>query len=168
MAIHPVIAAVTGRVRKCSLPTRQAYLARMTEAQGTGPVRKHLPCSNLAHACAAAGASGKAALPGSETVNMVLVPGEPVPTGLSNAEGGRRIRELFGDGKVGVDVPAQAEAGSFHAPSTCIFYGTANTNRVPNELTGALAAGADQGGGFLAAYPPRGVGAPAVSVEVLA
>ena len=53
MAIHPVISAVTERIRRRSQPTRQAYLARMTDAQGTGPVRKRLPCGNLAHACAA-------------------------------------------------------------------------------------------------------------------
>ncbi|HEY0675945.1 MAG TPA: phosphogluconate dehydratase [Immundisolibacter sp.] len=240
MAIHPVIAAVTERIRKRSLPTRQAYLARMTDAQGAGPVRKRLPCSNLAHACAAAGTAAKAALTGSETVNLaivsayndmlsahqpletypaiikeavaqlgavaqfaggvpamcdgvtqgeagmdlslfsrdtialatavalshnvfdgalclgvcdkivpglligalafghlpvIFVPGGPMPTGLSNAEK-KKIRELFAEGKVGVDVLAQAEARSFHAPGTCTFYGTANTNQVLNELMG--------------------------------
>ena len=42
MTLHPVVEAVTERIRRRSLPTRQAYLARVTQARRAGPVRTRL------------------------------------------------------------------------------------------------------------------------------
>ena len=42
MTLHPVVEAVTERIRRRSLPTRQAYLARVTQARRAGPVRRRL------------------------------------------------------------------------------------------------------------------------------
>ncbi|MFZ5491364.1 MAG: phosphogluconate dehydratase [Pseudomonadota bacterium] len=240
MAIHPVIASVTARIRRRSGPTRQAYLARMRQARQTGAVRKALPCANLAHACAASGPADKAALTGGQAVNLaivsayndmlsahqpleaypalikqvaaelgavaqfaggvpamcdgvtqgeagmdlslfsrdtialatavalshnvfdgvlllgvcdkivpglligalafghlpvVFVPAGPMPSGLSNAEKAR-IRQLYAEGKLGRDDLLEAESRAYHAPGTCTFYGTANTNQMLMELMG--------------------------------
>ncbi len=240
MAIHPVISAVTERIRQRSQPTRQAYLARMTHARRAGPVRKALPCANLAHACAASGTADKAALTSGEAVNIaivsayndmlsahqpletypailkqaaaqlgavaqfaggvpamcdgvtqgeagmdlslfsrdtialatavalshnvfdgvlclgvcdkivpglligalafghlpvIFVPAGPMPSGLSNAEKAK-IRQLYAEGKIGRDGLLEAESRAYHAPGTCTFYGTANTNQMLMELMG--------------------------------
>ena len=240
MAIHPVISAVTERIRQRSQPTRQAYLARMTQARRAGPVRKALPCANLAHACAASGTADKAALTGGEAVNIaivsayndmlsahqpletypailkqaaaqlgavaqfaggvpamcdgvtqgeagmdlslfsrdtialatavalshnvfdgalclgvcdkivpglligalafghlpvIFVPAGPMPSGLPNAEKAK-IRQLYAEGKIGREGLLEAEQRAYHAPGTCTFYGTANTNQMLMELMG--------------------------------
>ncbi len=240
MAIHSVIAAVTERIRHRSQPTRQAYLARMMHARRAGPVRKELPCSNLAHACAASGSTDKATLVDGEAVNIaivsayndmlsahqpletypailkqaatelgavaqfaggvpamcdgvtqgeagmdlslfsrdtialatavalshnvfdgalclgvcdkivpglligalafghlpvIFVPGGPMPSGLSNAEKAK-IRQLYAAGKIGREGLLEAESRAYHAPGTCTFYGTANTNQMLMELMG--------------------------------
>ena len=56
MSLHPVVAAVTDRIRERSQKTRAAYLAAVTEmAQSSDQDRGQIGCSNLAHAGAAAG-----------------------------------------------------------------------------------------------------------------
>jgi phosphogluconate dehydratase len=56
MALHPILARVTDRIRERSLADRAAYLARMAAAVQAGPARAHLSCSNQAHAYSVAGA----------------------------------------------------------------------------------------------------------------
>src|SRR6478672_7315716 len=66
---------------------------------------------------------------------MLLIPGGPMPSGLPNKEK-QRIRQLYAEGKVGKDELLQAESRSYHAPGTCTFYGTANSNQMMMELMG--------------------------------
>src|SRR3954454_8687118 len=64
---------------------------------------------------------------------IMLVPGGPMPSGLPNKEK-QRIRQLFAEGKVGRDELLKAESRSYHAPGTCTFYGTANSNQMMMDL----------------------------------
>jgi phosphogluconate dehydratase len=66
---------------------------------------------------------------------IMLVPGGPMPSGLPNKEK-QRIRQLYAEGKVGRDELLNAESRSYHAPGTCTFYGTANSNQMMMELMG--------------------------------
>ena len=66
---------------------------------------------------------------------MLLVPGGPMPTGIPNKEK-QRVRQLYAEGKVGRDELLASEAASYHAPGTCTFYGTANSNQMMMELMG--------------------------------
>jgi phosphogluconate dehydratase len=66
---------------------------------------------------------------------MLLVPGGPMPSGLPNKEK-QRIRQLYAEGKAGRDELLKAESESYHAPGTCTFYGTANSNQMMMELMG--------------------------------
>jgi phosphogluconate dehydratase len=66
---------------------------------------------------------------------MLLIPGGPKPSGLPNKEK-QRIRQLYAEGKVGKDELLKAESRSYHAPGTCTFYGTANSNQMMMELMG--------------------------------
>ncbi|MEA2778649.1 MAG: phosphogluconate dehydratase [Rhodospirillaceae bacterium] len=65
----------------------------------------------------------------------VFVPAGPMPSGLPNAEKSR-IRQLFAEGKAGRAELLEAEAGSYHSPGTCTFYGTANSNQMLLEVMG--------------------------------
>jgi len=65
----------------------------------------------------------------------LLVPGGPMPSGLPNKEK-QRVRQLYAEGKVGKDELLKAESRSYHAPGTCTFYGTANSNQMLMELMG--------------------------------
>lgn len=65
----------------------------------------------------------------------IFVPGGPMPSGLPNKEKAAR-RQLFAEGKIGRAELLQAEAESYHAPGTCTFYGTANSNQMMMELMG--------------------------------
>ncbi|HEX6144821.1 MAG TPA: phosphogluconate dehydratase [Geminicoccaceae bacterium] len=71
----------------------------------------------------------------------VFVPGGPMPSGLPNSEKSR-IRQLYAEGKVGRDALLEAESGSYHAPGTCTFYGTANSNQMLMEIMGLHLPGA--------------------------
>jgi phosphogluconate dehydratase len=64
-----------------------------------------------------------------------LIPAGPMGTGMSNPEK-KRIRNLYVEGKVGVEEVMDAEAASYHSPGTCTFYGTANSNQVVVEVMG--------------------------------
>jgi len=246
MAVHPIIAAVTERIRQRSADTRATYLSRIEQARTNGPVRKGLGCTNLAHAFAASPPDDKAVLresrwpniaivssyndmlsahqplerfpalikqaareagavaqfaggvpamcdgvtqgqPGMElslfsrdviamatavalshdTFDAVLclgvcdkivpglvigalhfghlpaifVPGGPMPSGLPNAEKAK-IRQLYAEGKVGRDALLESESQSYHAPGTCTFYGTANSNQMLMEIMGLHLPGA--------------------------
>ena len=65
----------------------------------------------------------------------MLIPGGPMPSGLPNREK-QRVRQLYAEGKVGKDELLKAESASYHAPGTCTFYGTANSNQMMMELMG--------------------------------
>jgi phosphogluconate dehydratase len=52
MSLHPVLAAVTQRIRERSQPTRTAYLARVDAAAGRDRGADRLGCANVAHAFA--------------------------------------------------------------------------------------------------------------------
>ena len=71
----------------------------------------------------------------------IFVPGGPMPSGIANAEKSR-IRQLHAEGKVGRDELMKAEAASYHAPGTCTFYGTANSNQMLMEVMGLHLPGA--------------------------
>ena len=71
----------------------------------------------------------------------VLVPAGPMPSGLPNSEKSR-IRQLYAEGKVGRKELLDAEAASYHAPGTCTFYGTANSNQMLMEVMGLHLPGA--------------------------
>ena len=53
MSLHPVIEAVTERIRQRSAGSRADYLARIAAAREQGPARGRLSCGNLAHGFAA-------------------------------------------------------------------------------------------------------------------
>jgi phosphogluconate dehydratase len=239
MALHPTVAAVTGRILERSKPTRRRYLELMGEQKERGISRSRLSCGNFAHGFAAAeedkeaishfagpnigivtsyndmlsahqpyarypeqmkifarevGATAQVAggvpamcdgvtqgQPGMDLslfsrdviamatavslshgmfdavallgicdkivpglligalrfghLPMLLVPGGQMPSGLPNKEK-QRVRQLYAEGKVGRDELLKAESRSYHAPGTCTFYGTANSNQMMMELMG--------------------------------
>ena len=65
----------------------------------------------------------------------IFVPAGPMPSGLPNDEKGA-VRQRFAKGEIGRDELLKAEMASYHAPGTCTFYGTANTNQMLMELMG--------------------------------
>ena len=66
---------------------------------------------------------------------VVFVPAGPMVSGLANKEKAR-IREEYAVGKIGRDELLAAESAAYHAPGTCTFYGTANTNQMLMEFMG--------------------------------
>jgi phosphogluconate dehydratase len=64
MKLHPVVAAVTERIRRRSAPARAAYLQRLDQAAGRERGSDRLGCANVAHAFAA--------LPGSDKLRVVV------------------------------------------------------------------------------------------------
>ncbi|MFN3229671.1 MAG: phosphogluconate dehydratase [Asticcacaulis sp.] len=66
---------------------------------------------------------------------VIFVPAGPMPSGLPNKEKAR-VREQFARGEVGRDALLAAESASYHAPGTCTFYGTANSNQMLMEFMG--------------------------------
>jgi phosphogluconate dehydratase len=71
----------------------------------------------------------------------ILVPGGPMPSGLSNDEKAR-TRQLHAQGKIGHDALMETEIKSYHSPGTCTFYGTANSNQMLMEIMGLHLPGA--------------------------
>jgi phosphogluconate dehydratase len=71
----------------------------------------------------------------------VFIPAGPMPSGLPNSEKSR-VRQLYAEGKAGRDALLEAEAQSYHAPGTCTFYGTANSNQMLMEIMGLHLPGA--------------------------
>ncbi len=72
---------------------------------------------------------------------FVFVPAGPMPSGIPNKEKAR-VRQLYAEGKVGKDELLESEAKSYHAPGTCTFYGTANSNQLVVEMMGLHLPGA--------------------------
>lgn len=71
----------------------------------------------------------------------VFVPAGPMPTGISNKEKAA-VRQLFAEGKATRKELLASEMASYHAPGTCTFYGTANTNQLLVEVMGLHLPGA--------------------------
>lgn len=71
----------------------------------------------------------------------IFVPGGPMPSGIPNSEKAR-IRGLYAEGRIGREELLAAEMKSYHAPGTCTFYGTANSNQMMMELMGVHLPGA--------------------------
>ncbi|HZY69309.1 MAG TPA: phosphogluconate dehydratase [Devosia sp.] len=65
----------------------------------------------------------------------VFIPAGPMPSGIPNDEKAR-VRQLYSEGKVGRAELLESEAKSYHAPGTCTFYGTANSNQMLMEIMG--------------------------------
>ncbi len=65
----------------------------------------------------------------------VFVPSGPMPSGLPNEEKAK-VRQQYAEGKVTREDLLEAEARSYHAPGTCTFYGTANSNQMLMEIMG--------------------------------
>ena len=66
---------------------------------------------------------------------MIFVPAGPMPSGLPNKEKAQ-VREAHAAGQVGRDALLAAESAAYHAPGTCTFYGTANSNQMLLEFMG--------------------------------
>lgn len=66
---------------------------------------------------------------------VIMVPGGPMPSGLPNQDKAK-VRQLYAQGKVGRDALLDAESKAYHAPGTCTFYGTANSNQMLMEVMG--------------------------------
>lgn len=71
----------------------------------------------------------------------IFVPAGPMPSGISNGEKSR-TRQLYAEGKVSRDELLASEEGTYHAPGTCTFYGTANSNQMLMEIMGLHLPGA--------------------------
>ena len=65
----------------------------------------------------------------------VFVPAGPMPSGISNKEKAH-TRELAAQNLVGRAELLESEMKSYHAPGTCTFYGTANSNQMLLEAMG--------------------------------
>lgn len=65
----------------------------------------------------------------------IFIPSGPMPSGISNKEK-TDTRKLFAEGKVGESALMDSEMKSYHAPGTCTFYGTANSNQMLMEIMG--------------------------------
>jgi phosphogluconate dehydratase len=65
----------------------------------------------------------------------LFIPGGPMPSGLPNKEKAA-VRERYAAGEATRIELLAAESGSYHAPGTCTFYGTANSNQVLLEAMG--------------------------------
>lgn len=72
---------------------------------------------------------------------VVFVPAGPMPSGLPNSEKAA-VRQRFAEGKASREELLDAESQSYHAPGTCTFYGTANTNQILLEAMGLQLPGA--------------------------
>jgi phosphogluconate dehydratase len=72
---------------------------------------------------------------------VIFVPGGPMPSGIANLEKAR-VRQLYAQGKADRQALLDSEAGSYHAPGTCTFYGTANSNQMLMEVMGLHLPGA--------------------------
>ncbi|MFZ2828391.1 phosphogluconate dehydratase [Hydrogenophaga sp.] len=68
-------------------------------------------------------------------LSTVFVPAGPMTSGLSN-DAKAKVRQQYAQGLVGRDALLESEAQAYHAPGTCTFYGTANSNQMLMEIMG--------------------------------
>jgi phosphogluconate dehydratase len=71
----------------------------------------------------------------------VFIPAGPMPTGIGNDEKSK-VRQLYAEGKATRAELLESESQAYHAPGTCTFYGTANTNQMLMEIMGLHLPGA--------------------------
>ncbi len=69
-----------------------------------------------------------------------FVPAGLMPTGISNEEK-VDVRQRYAAGEVGKEALLDMECRAYHAPGTCTFYGTANTNQLVFEAMGLMLPG---------------------------
>lgn len=81
---------------------------------------------------------------------MAFLPAGPMPSGLPNTAKAA-VRQDYAAGKIGRRELMEAEAASYHAPGTCTFYGTANTNQMILEIMGLQLPGTT----FVPPYTPH-------------
>ena len=70
---HPALTTITQRITERSGDSRRAYLQRIADMRGHGPLRGGLSCSNLAHGYAACDDSDKQRLKLAESANIAIV-----------------------------------------------------------------------------------------------
>jgi phosphogluconate dehydratase len=73
MKLHPVLAAVTQRIRERSAPTRRAYLARIDEAAARERGADRMGCANVAHAFAGIPPNDKFRVVAERAPNIAIV-----------------------------------------------------------------------------------------------
>lgn len=66
---------------------------------------------------------------------VLFVPSGPMPSGIANSAKAA-VRERYAAGQATREELLAAEAASYHAPGTCTFYGTANSNQLLLEAMG--------------------------------
>jgi phosphogluconate dehydratase len=71
----------------------------------------------------------------------VFVPAGPMPSGIGNDEKSK-VRQLYAEGKATRSELLASESAAYHAPGTCTFYGTANSNQMLMEAMGLHLPGA--------------------------
>jgi phosphogluconate dehydratase len=71
----------------------------------------------------------------------IFVPSGPMPSGITN-EQKSKVRQAYAEGKANRAELLEAEAAAYHAPGTCTFYGTANSNQMLMEIMGLHLPGA--------------------------
>jgi phosphogluconate dehydratase len=74
-------------------------------------------------------------------LSAVFVPAGPMTSGLSNAAKAK-VRQQYAQGLVDRQALLASEAAAYHAPGTCTFYGTANSNQMLMEIMGLHLPGA--------------------------
>ncbi|WP_103035551.1 phosphogluconate dehydratase [Castellaniella caeni] len=72
---------------------------------------------------------------------VVFVPAGPMPSGISNDEKAK-VRQRYAKGEVDRAALLESELRAYHAPGTCTFYGTANSNQMLMEIMGLHLPGA--------------------------
>ncbi len=73
MTMHPKLVEITEKIIQRSQPTRQRYLSRIKTAIDTKPLRKNLPCGNLAHGFAACSGDEKEDMTETQKPNIAIV-----------------------------------------------------------------------------------------------
>jgi len=71
---------------------------------------------------------------------VMFIPAGPMPSGISNADKAK-VRQSYAEGKVDEKALLESEAAAYHAPGTCTFYGTANSNQMLLEAMGLMLPG---------------------------
>ncbi len=71
----------------------------------------------------------------------IFIPSGPMPSGLANKDK-QKVRQRYAEGKASREELLESESASYHAPGTCTFYGTANSNQMMMELMGLHMPGA--------------------------
>jgi phosphogluconate dehydratase len=73
MKLHPIVEAVTARIRERSQATRSAYLERLTQTANRKPGAERLGCANVAHAFAALPSNDKFRVVAERAPNIGIV-----------------------------------------------------------------------------------------------